>query len=40
MENYEVIIELLQNKNWKALKEILDEMNEQDIPPDGKLVFG
>ena len=31
MENYEVIIELLQNKNWKALKEILDEMNEQDI---------
>lgn len=31
METYEVIIELLQNKNWKALKEILDEMNEQDI---------
>lgn len=31
MENYEVIIELLQNKNWKALKEFLDEMNEQDI---------
>ncbi len=31
MENYDVIIELLQNKNWKALKEILDEMNEQDI---------
>ncbi len=31
MENYEVIIELLQNKNWKALKELLDEMNEQDI---------
>ena len=31
MENYEVIIELLQNKSWKALKELLDEMNEQDI---------
>ncbi len=31
METYEVIIELLQNKNWKALKDILDEMNEQDI---------
>ena len=31
MENYEIIIELLQNKNWKALKEVLDEMNEQDI---------
>lgn len=31
MENYEIIIELLQNKSWKALKEVLDEMNEQDI---------
>ncbi len=31
MENYELIIELLENKNWKALKEVLDEMNEQDI---------
>ena len=31
MEIYDVLIELLQNKNWKALKELLDEMNEQDI---------
>ena len=31
MENYELIIELLEYKNWKALKEVLDEMNEQDI---------
>lgn len=31
METYEVIIELLRNKSWKALKELLDEMNEQDI---------
>lgn len=31
METYEILIELLHNKNWKALKELLDEMNEQDI---------
>lgn len=31
METYEVLTELLRNKNWKALKELLDEMNEQDI---------
>ena len=31
MEIYEVLIELLHNKKWKELKEILDEMNEQDI---------
>ena len=31
MENYEILTELLQNRSWKALKEYLDEMNEQDI---------
>ena len=31
METLEIIKELLENKSWKALKELLDEMNEQDI---------
>ena len=31
METYEILTELLHNKKWKELKEILDEMNEQDI---------
>ncbi len=31
METYEILIELLHNKKWKELKDILDEMNEQDI---------
>ena len=31
MEIYDILIELLHNKNWKSLKELLDEMNEQDI---------
>ena len=31
METYEILTELLHNKKWKELKEVLDEMNEQDI---------
>ncbi len=31
METHEILIELLHNKKWKELKDILDEMNEQDI---------
>ena len=31
MENYEVLISLIENKKWKEVKEILNEMNEQDI---------
>ncbi len=31
METYEILTELLHNKKWKELKDILDEMNEQDI---------
>ncbi len=31
METLEIIKELLENKSWKPLKELLDGMNEQDI---------
>ncbi len=31
MEIFEILTELLHNKKWKELKEILDEMNKQDI---------
>ncbi len=31
METHEILIELLHSKKWKELKDILDEMNEQDI---------
>ncbi len=31
METFEILTELLHNKKWQELKNILDEMNEQDI---------